>query len=213
MRLGLFGGTFDPVHFGHLLLAERCREECRLDQVWFIPAGNPPHKTGELISPGSQRAELLEFAIAGHPQFSVNRMELAREGRSFTVETLRELASQDPDRELFFLIGADSLADLPLWRDPAGIARLATIVAVNRGDRPLPPLESLRSQLGDAVMSRIQMVAMPGIDLSATDIRRRAREGKSIRFMTPRACEVYIEQHGMYRGAATTVSGNAASAR
>src|SRR6202451_4791722 len=113
MRLGLFGGTFDPVHFGHLLLAERCREECRLDQVWFIPAGNPPHKTGELILPGSQRAEVLEFAIAGHPQFSVNRMELAREGRSFTVETLRELASQDPDRELFFLIGAASLCDFP----------------------------------------------------------------------------------------------------
>jgi nicotinate-nucleotide adenylyltransferase len=182
-----------------LLLAEQCREECRLDCVWFIPAGTPPHKAAESISPGEQRAEMLEFAIAGHPQFSVNRMELARTGRSFTVDTLRQLHAEDPARELFFLIGADSLADLPLWRDPAGIAELATIVAVNRGDRPLPDLEALRRQLGDAVLSRIQIVTMPGIDLSATDIRRRVREGKSIRFMTPRPCEIYIEQHGLYR--------------
>ncbi|HUE14089.1 MAG TPA: nicotinate-nucleotide adenylyltransferase [Planctomycetaceae bacterium] len=199
MRLGLFGGTFDPVHVGHLLLAERCREECRLEHVWFLPAGTPPHKAAESISPGNQRAEMLEFAISGHPQFSVNRMELARTGRSFTVDTLRQLHAEDSARELFFLIGADSLADLPLWRDPAGIAELATIVAVNRGDRPMPDLDALRGQLGDAVLSRIQIVTMPGIDLSATDIRRRVRDGKSIRFMTPRACEVYIQQHGLYR--------------
>ena len=89
----------------------------------FIPAGTPPHKAAESITPGNQRAEMLEFAIAGHPQFSVNRMELAREGRSFTVDTLRQLHAEDPSRELFFLIGADSLADLPLWRDPAGNCR------------------------------------------------------------------------------------------
>jgi len=199
MRLGLLGGTFDPIHLGHLILAERCREECRLDQVWFLPAGNPPHKQNEAISPGNQRAEMVELAIAGHPQFSVNRMELSRTGRSFTVDTLREVQAQDSTRELFFLIGADSLADLPMWRDPAGIAELATIVAVNRGDRPLPDLDALRSRLGDAVMQRIQIVTMPGIDLSATDIRDRVREGKSIRFMTPRPCEIYIEQHGLYR--------------
>lgn len=201
MRLGLLGGTFDPVHFGHLLLAERCREECRLDQVWFLPAGNPPHKQTDVISPGIQRAEMLEFAIAGHPQFSVNRMELSRTGRSFTVDTLRELHGEDPARELFFLIGADSLADLPLWRDPAGIAELAMIVAVNRGDRPLPELDDLRGKLGDAVVNRIQLVTMPGIDFSASDIRRRTRAGQSIRFMTPRACEVYIQQHGLYQDA------------
>ncbi len=199
MRLGLFGGTFDPIHLGHLILAERCREECRLDQVWFIPAGNPPHKQNEAISPGIQRAEMLEFAVAGHPQFSVNRIELNRTGRTFTVDTLRSIRAEDPTRDLFFLIGADSLSDLPLWRDPAGIAALATIVAVNRGDRPLPDLEALRGKLGDAVLERVQIVIMPAIDLSSTDIRRRVREGRSIRFMVPRACEVYIEQHGLYR--------------
>jgi nicotinate-nucleotide adenylyltransferase len=199
MRLGLFGGTFDPVHFGHLLLAERCREECQLDQVWFVPAGNPPHKQGEPVSPGTQRAEMLEFAIAGHPQFHVNRMELNRAGRSFTIDTLREVKSEDPQRELFFLIGADSLQDLPIWRDPAGIAELATIVAVNRGGRPMPDLQPLRNALGVEVVNRVQLITMPGIDLSSTDIRDRVRQGKSIRFMTPRACEVYIEQNGLYR--------------
>ena len=140
-RIAIFGGTFDPVHLGHLILAERCREECRLDQVWFIPAGAPPHKASDSITPGERRAEMLEFAIAGHPQFSVNRMELARQGRSFTVDTLRQLHSEDATRELFFLIGADSLADLPLWRDPAGIAdrfRVDVLVAarhpINRVD-------------------------------------------------------------------------------
>jgi nicotinate-nucleotide adenylyltransferase len=199
MRLGLFGGTFDPVHLGHLILAECCREKCRLDQVWFIPAGTPPHKLADSITPGERRAEMLEFAIAGHSQFSVNRMELTREGRSFTVDTLRQLHAEDSSRELFFLIGADSLADLPMWRDPAGIAELATIVAVNRGDRPMPDMESLRRQLGPEVCGRIQIVTMPGIDLSATDIRRRVGEGKSVRFMTPRPCEVYIQQRGLYR--------------
>jgi nicotinate-nucleotide adenylyltransferase len=199
MRLGLLGGTFDPIHYGHLLLAERCREECELDRVWFLPAGQPPHKSAEGISPGPQRAEMVEFAIAGHPQFEVNRMELGRAGRSFTVDTLREVRAEDPSRELFFLIGADSLADLPTWRDPPGIIKLATIVAVNRGDRPLPDLNMLRRTLGDSIVDRVRLVTMPGIDLSSTDIRRRVREGRSIRFMTPRPCEVYIEQQALYR--------------
>ncbi len=198
MQFGLFGGTFDPVHYGHLLLAEQCREQCALDEVWFIPSGNPPHKGDSTISSGIARAEMLEFATAGHKRFRVNRMELNRDGATYTVDTLQELRSEDPDHELFFLIGADSLTYLPTWREPSRIARLATIVAVNRGDRPLPDLALIRSQLGDAVASRIQRVSMPGIDLSATDIRRRVREGKSIRYMTPRAVEQYITENGLY---------------
>ena len=198
MQLGLFGGTFDPVHYGHLLLAEQCREQCTLDEVWFIPSGNPPHKGDSTISSGTARAEMLGFATAGHKRFRVNHMELNRDGATYTVDTLQELRSEDPDHELFFLIGADSLTDLPTWREPSRIARMATIVAVNRGDRPLPDLAPIRSQLGGAVASRIQRVSMPGIDLSATDIRRRVREGKSIRYMTPRAVEQYIRQHELY---------------
>ena len=199
MRLGLFGGTFDPVHWGHLLMAEQCREQCRLDQVWLLPAGSPPHKTGAEISTGKQRAEMLEFAIAGHEAFLVNRMELDREGKTYTVDTLRQLQAERPEDELFFIIGGDSLNDLPAWREPEEIAERATIVAVNRGDRPLPSRDELKKHLGEKIAARVELVTMPGIDLSSTDIRRRVREGKSIRYMVPRAVEVYIAEHGLYR--------------
>ena len=199
MRLGVFGGTFDPVHWGHLLMAEQCREQCRLDQVWLLPAGWPPHKTESAISTGKERAEMLEFATAGHPDLLVNRTELSREGKTYTVDTLEELHAARPDDELFFLIGGDSLDDLPTWREPQRIVELATVVAVNRGDRPWPAREELISRLGEKIAARVELVTMPGIDLSATDIRRRVKEGKSIRYMLPRAVEVYIAEQGLYR--------------
>lgn len=199
MRLGIFGGTFDPVHFGHLLLAEQCREQCRLDQVWFVPAGTPPHKKGA-IAPAVARAEMLELAVAGHPQFSVNRMELSRSGANFTVDTLEQLRRERPDDELFFLIGADSLADLPQWREPRRIAELATLIVVNRGGTVPPDLEGLRPQLGDAAVDRIQIVPIPGMDLASRDIRRRVQSRQSIRYQTPRSVECYLAAHGLYRG-------------
>jgi len=214
MRIGLLGGTFDPVHFGHLLLAEQCREQCGLDAVWFLPAGSPPHKRRD-VTPGIERLEMLQLAIAGHEAFAVSDRELKREGTTYTVDTLTELHAEQPDAELFFLIGADSLHDLPTWREPRRILELATIVAVNRGDRPLPDLEEICAKLNvadaagfradagsvrhDQPRSRIQIVTMPGCDLSATDIRQRVAAGKSIRYMTPRAVEVYIQQRGLYR--------------
>jgi len=200
MRLGIYGGTFDPVHLGHLLLAEQCREACRLDQVWFIPAGSPPHKPEHAITPGKMRAEMLEFAVAGQPEYTVSRREVKRSGPSYTVETLRELRQEHPEDELFFLVGADSLADLPHWREPREIATLATLVVVNRGNAPLPQLESLVPHLGREAVDRILVVSMPGIDLSSSDIRRRVREGRSIRYMTPRAVEQYIRTNSLYRG-------------
>jgi len=198
MRLGLYGGTFDPVHFGHLLLAEQCREQFALDEVWFLPSGNPPHKDQQEITPGKAREEMLQFALAGHPQFKVNCMEFDREGTTFTVDTLSTLVDEDAQRELFFLIGGDSLKDLPTWRNPQRVAELATIVAVNRSDVPLSTLDAVRSELGEAAASRIRLATMPGIDLSSSDIRRRVNDGKSIRYMTPRAVEVYIFEHGLY---------------
>ena len=197
MRLGLFGGTFDPVHLGHLIVAEQCREQCELDVVWLIPAGNPPHKTDATITDGKMRAEMLDFATAGMPQFDVSRMELDRDGLTYTVDTLQKLRDEDSSRELFFIIGADSLAELPSWREPERIAELATIVVTNRGGGSLPAIESLG--LNDSVTSRIQTVRIPGIDLASNDIRERVLVGKSIRFMVPRAVEAYISEHGLYR--------------
>jgi nicotinate-nucleotide adenylyltransferase len=199
VRLGIFGGTFDPVHLGHLLLAEQCREQCELDAVWFVPAGSPPHKSVAELTPGQVRAEMLDLAVAGRPEFAVNRMELDRPGRSFTIDTLEELKAADPDRELYFIVGADSLADLPTWREPRRILELATLLVANRGDRPLPGPESLQPELGGDALERIRIVTMPAVDFSASDIRNRVRTGRSIRYLVPRAVEAYIEQHGLYR--------------
>jgi nicotinate-nucleotide adenylyltransferase len=200
MRLGIFGGTFDPIHYGHLILAEQCREQCQLDEVWFVPAAQPPHKLGAMISNPKSRCEMINFAIAGHPAFRLSQIELNRSGPSFTVTTLEQLIAADPARELFLLIGADSLRDFPHWREPARILELATIVAVNRGDRPVPDRSTIRSVCGELADRRIVSATMPAIDLSATDIRLRVSRQHSIRFLVPRAVEVYIHEQRLYAG-------------
>ena len=198
MRLGIYGGTFDPIHYGHLVLAEQCREQCQLDEVWFVPAAQPPHKLDATISSAKARCEMIEFAIAGHPHFKLSRMELDRAGPSFTITTLEQLRAEDASRELFLLIGADSLHDLPHWREPRRIQELATVVAVNRGDRPLPDRSWLEQQLGPAEAARLRFVQMPGLDLSARDIRQRCIEGQSIRYLVPRSVEAYVAQNHLY---------------
>lgn len=197
MRLGIYGGTFDPVHLGHLVLAEQCREQLALDEVWFVPAGQPPHKRETALTPGRQRLEMLELAIAGHERFRAVNLELDRSGPSYTVDTLAALHAQNPARELFLLIGADSLRDFPTWREPQRIAELARVVAVNRGEQPDPDLTAFRAAYGD----RIDLVRMPGLDISATDLRRRAAAGRSLRYLVPRAVEVYIQLHRLYQPA------------
>lgn len=193
-RIGIYGGTFDPIHLGHLILAEQCREQCGLDEVWFVPAAHSPFKSGVDQTPGEQRLALVQAAIADHPAFRVSRCELDRSGPSWTVDTLEILHAENPARELFLLMGADSLQSLPLWHRPERIAELATIVGVNRGDRPLPDLNSL----GD-LADRVRIVTMPGIDLSATEIRERVRTGRSIRYLVPAAVEQLIGELGLYR--------------
>ncbi|WP_298860730.1 nicotinate-nucleotide adenylyltransferase [uncultured Gimesia sp.] len=198
MRIGIFGGTFDPVHYGHLLLAEQCREQCNLDEIWLIPAGSPPHKESKGISTGKQRREMLEFAIAGHPAFVLKDLELHREGPSYTVETLRQLKTSHPDDEFFLIVGADSVRDLHTWREPEQILELATLIGVNRPNISLPDLSELTQKFGKIVLSQIIWVTMPGMDISSTDIRKRVHEKKSVRFMTPRAVEVYIHNNRLY---------------
>ncbi|MDA0832328.1 MAG: nicotinate-nucleotide adenylyltransferase [Planctomycetota bacterium] len=201
MRLGIFGGTFDPIHVGHLVLAEQCREQCRLDEVWFVPAAAPPHKLDSAITPGKQRVEILELAVAGMPQFKISDIELKRTGLSFTVDTLGAVKAAHPHDELFLLIGADSLHDFPTWRDPDRIAELATIVAVNRGEPSSVDASTSSALLGETISSRIQFVTMPGIAVSATDLRDRVAAGCSLRFLVPRAVEEYIVQHRLYQQA------------
>jgi nicotinate-nucleotide adenylyltransferase len=201
MRLGIFGGSFDPVHYGHLLLAETCREQCRLDRVWFMPAALPPHKQSRVLAPAKARVEMLELAISGNERFAVSTLELDRTGVSYTVETLRAITTQQPVDELFFLMGADSLHEFATWREPAEICRLAIPVVVHRADSPPPDFTVLSKLVSPERLAKIRahQVEMQIIDLSSTDLRLRAAEGKSLRYRTPRAVEKYIETQGLYR--------------
>ena len=198
MRLGIFGGTFDPIHLGHLALAEQCRDQQSLDEVWFVPAAQPPHKLERSISAAKARCEMIEFAIAGNPAFRLSSIELNREGPSFTVTTLEQLKEEDASRELFLLLGADSLQFFPTWREPKRILELAKVIAVNRGDRPLPDRSELSRLCGPIVDTQILTASMPGIELSATDIRARVATHRSIRYLVPRAVETYIREHRLY---------------
>jgi nicotinate-nucleotide adenylyltransferase len=199
MRIGVFGGTFDPVHLGHLILAEQAREQGRLDQVWFIPAARPPHK-----DPGTSfrhRVEMLHLAVAGHPAFLVDELEEARPGPSFTVHTLTDLARQHPGHEWFLLIGADTLAELHEWYDPVGVVCQAGLMVMGRpGERILTP-EEIRSalKLSEDVLLQLEVIAAPLIDISSHDLRRRAAQGRSLRYFVPRAVEIYAQEKGLYR--------------
>jgi nicotinate-nucleotide adenylyltransferase len=201
MRLGLFGGSFDPVHYGHLLLAECCREQQRLDRVLFLPAAAPPHKLAHELTPAQARIEMLELAIAGHEQFAVSRYEADRGGVSYTIDTLRHFRQEDPDGELFFLLGADMLHDLPHWREAAEVCRLAVPIVVRRAGFEEPDFSCLVGLTSPARIDlfRQHQVEMPDVGLSSTEIRHRVAAGMSIRYRTPRAVEKLIETQGMYR--------------
>lgn len=201
MKVGLLGGTFDPVHYGHLILADVARESCGLDQVWFVPAAIPPHKQGRGISSAAHRVAMLNLAIGGNESFAAATIELDRGGVSFTVDTLEQLKAEDAGRELCLILGSDSLADLPTWRSPARICELATLIVARRGGAP----EADFNVLGDIVdAARLalfarQQIEMPRIEISATELRQRVAAGQSIRYRTPRAVEKYIETEGLYR--------------
>ena len=198
MKLGIFGGTFDPVHYGHLVLADTCRLQLSLDQVRLVPAGAPPHKTDMAITDAHTRADMLKLAVSGYPEFVVDRREIRRTGKSFTVSTLTDFRNEFPDAELFFLMGADSLRDIPTWKEPERIAQLATIVAVNRPGLPELTQPQVVKWIGEDLANVVETVTMSGTDVSATDLRSRVRNGAGLRFLVPRAVEAYIDQHRVY---------------
>jgi nicotinate-nucleotide adenylyltransferase len=201
MRLGLFGGSFDPIHYGHLLLAETCRETLALDEVWLIPAATPPHKQSQERAAAKHRLEMIELALVGHEQIRASSIEIDRGGVSYTVDTLAEIQKVHPQATLFLLMGADSLRDLPTWREPGRICALSFPAVVRRGGMPEPDFSVLAPLVSAERLKMIRsaQVQMPLIELSSTDLRERARTGKSLRFRTPRAVEKYIETHGLYR--------------
>jgi len=205
MRIGVFGGSFDPVHLGHLIVAECCREQARLDRVLFVPAAQPPHKRTRSLAPAADRLEMLRLATGGHDAFAVSTVELDRGGVSYTADTLAGLAAAHPADELLLVLGPDALADLPTWHDPARILTLARPLAVERAGLDevarivaAPALAALiDSARADAVVR--DRVRVPAIGIRASDIRAAIGAGRSIRYRTPRAVEAYVAAHGLYR--------------
>jgi len=189
MRIGVFGGTFDPPHLGHLIVASAAFESLRLDRILFVPAAIPPHKLGMVVATAEQRLEMVRVSVAGDARFHVDELELRRPGSSFTVDTLRALRKQHEGSDLFFLLGADQLRELHTWRDPDEVSRLATLAVLSRGGDQLP----------DADRYRFQPVAVPRIDIAATEIRRRVRSGESIRYLVTEPVRELIDSWGLYR--------------
>jgi nicotinate-nucleotide adenylyltransferase len=201
MRVGIFGGTFDPVHTGHLLLAEQCREQGRLAEVWFVPAARPPHKDEPALTRFEQRVEMLALAVAGNPAFRIDELEKERSGPSYTADTLAELRRRHPGHEFFLLIGSDALVDLPHWYEPIRVLEQAGLLVMSRPSSTVLTAEQLRTQLHmpENVPLRLQAVETPQIDISSRDLRRRAAAGHSLRYFLPRAVECYIHDKRLYR--------------
>jgi nicotinate-nucleotide adenylyltransferase len=203
MRVGVFGGTFDPAHVGHLILAEQARDQARLDEVWFVVASSPPQKQGQQVTRFETRVEMLQLALAGNPSFRIEEVEKERPGPSYTVDTLAELRRRHPDVEFLLLMGGDSLADLPQWYQPLRILEQAGLVVMARPGVAHPTPEELRRQLGmpEGTPLRLGFVEAPEISIASRALRRAVSEGRSIRYLVPRAVEMYIAQHGLYKGA------------
>ena len=206
MRLGVFGGTFDPVHTGHMVAAETAREEAALDAVMFVPAGQPWLKDGEVVGAKYDRMRMVELAIEGNERFLASDMELQRPGPTYSADTLEELQVRRPADELYLIVGMDALGDFGRWRRPRRVLELATLVGVARpGHGGLD-----RAQLDGiwpGASGEVIVAEGPLIGISATDIRQRLGRGESIRYLVPAAVERYIYEHEMYGAAKVTSDG------
>lgn len=196
-RIGVFGGTFDPIHYGHLIAAAEMRHALDVQRVLFVPAPRPPHKESSVVGTDSQRLEMVELAIAGEPGFEVSRIEFDRAGPSYTVDTLADLAAAHPAGELFLFLGEDALRDLPAWREPQRILHLAHLAVATR-PRSALDLNALLRALPEA-KDRFTLVTTPSIGISATDLRSRVRENRPVRFQTPDIVIDYIHDHALYK--------------
>lgn len=200
MRIGIFGGSFDPIHQGHLILAENCRQQAKLDQVLFVPCATNPLKAEGPTSTDRQRCEMIELAIAGHEAFRLSKIEIERKGVSYTVDTLESLSEAHPDDELFLLMGDDSLESFDRWKSPDRICEIATPLVANRpgsGEVDLSVLEkhcsAQRYQQACAAT-----VESPMIEISSSNIRDRIVTDQSIRYLLPRGVQRYIESQSVY---------------
>jgi nicotinate-nucleotide adenylyltransferase len=196
-RLGVFGGTFDPIHHGHLIIAAELKFKLGLDRVLFLPAGRPPHKTDREVTSDSHRLDMLESVLSGESWFDVSYIDIENSGLSYTADSMRLHKARYPEAEIHFLMGQDSLRDLPYWHEPERITEQVRLgVAMRPG--VVVDLDYIFERV-PAAEGTIDFVNVPLIQIASSDIRRRVRDGQPIRYHVPPVVEAYIEQHGLYR--------------
>ena len=200
MRLGIFGGSFDPIHNAHLAIARACQEQAALDEVWFTPTAIQPLKHQGPHASDAERIEMLRLAIGDESSWRVCTLETDRGGRSYTVDTLRQIREELPEVELFFPIGADALRDVPKWKEPHEIFRMAKPLIVGRAGRPIADLDPLKSLCADKTQP--QVIDIRPMDISSSNIRRRIAAGETIDGLVPPQIAEYIRQHGLYKDSA-----------
>jgi len=204
MKIGVLGGTFDPIHLGHLIVAEEARARLNLPQTLFVPAGQPWLKTNNVISPAEHRVEMIRLAIADKPYFKLSTMEIERPGPTYTVDTIAALKGQlSPGDELFFILGWDNLIQLPQWREPSRLIKMCRLVAIPRVGYPTPELTSLEAAI-PGLSQRVILLDSPRVDINASEIRQRVAQGLSIHHLVPEPVERYIKQHKLYVTRQTT---------
>ncbi len=197
-KIGIMGGTFNPIHYGHLFLAEQAYEQIGLNSILFMPSKNPPHKKGQEIISSEHRLNMVRLAIMDNPHFEASTTELEREGMTFTADTLKAMTMENSETELYFIIGGDSLLQITEWRDPQTIFNLSTIVASGRNHLPDNILHQQVKKLKDTYGARIILLEMPTIEISSADIRDRIVAGKSVRYYLPQPVLDYITEHGIF---------------
>lgn len=208
-RIGVFGGSFDPIHIGHLLIAEQFRSELSLDLVKFIPAKISPFKQGYTPTADKHRLEMLRLAVAAHPGLEVDPIEIQRGGVSYTIDTVEQLQSNQPNAKWFLLIGADSLKDFKNWKSPDRLLEAVELIVAKRGGYPEPDWSELDGLVSQHKLRSIQaaQLELPVMEISSTGVRKRIEENRSIRFMVPAAVEVYIQEHQLYRPSSDNSAG------
>ena len=198
-KVGILGGTFDPIHLGHLIIAENAYDECGLENVLVMPSGQPPHKKNNTISDEKHRSTMVKLAIAGNKHLQYSDFELEREGYIYTADTLRLLCSENPDTHYYFILGEDSLLDIEKWYEPANIMELCTIVVTHRNDGDDTVLNKHIDYLKCKYKADIIKIDVPLIDISSTDIRERVSKGRTIRYFVNSEVENYIYKNNLYK--------------
>ncbi len=198
-KIGVMGGTFNPIHVGHLMLAQWAMEDAGLDQILFVPAGYPYMKNKSQVLEGKERLKMVQLAIEGNPCFTASGMEIIREGYTYTCDTLEQLQAENKDASLYFIMGADCLYTIETWKNPDRIFQACTVIAAARNGSHIDDMEKKCLELKEKFSAKIRLLQFPAIELSSTEIRERVAKEQSIRYMVPESVRSYILENHLYQ--------------